>query len=344
VAIGDAPVTTAAHGLCTRPSVAALVGIIGAMSRLHRLPLQRLPLNVRAPLGVLCLLLALWSGVPLLLHPLQMLAAARYSSTVSDPRSECPGDPVPAPGGCWSSVRARVATLGGELAADGSSVYYAVLDVAGRDPVREDFASGDGYRSLAVGQAVSVRYWGADIAEVVVPVAPAAAAKPTAPAPPPVVMPTRDNPAYRTQFPVSDLVLLVPALIGFLLFGLPLTDDVQAWRRRRAVGEEAMTAARLAISTPGYQRGLARYGIRLAPEPAPAPATAAAPPAEVETTLTGQSARPAPAAAAPAAPPPAPAAQAPAPQPPAAAPAPPVQPAQPPGTRPGGAGWNIRVR
>lgn len=315
MAIGDAPVTTAAHGLCTPPSAAPRVRIIGAMSRLHRLPLQRLPLNVRAPVGALCLLLALWSGVPLLLFPLQMLSASHYSSTISDARAECPGDPVPAPSGCWSSVRARVATLGGELAADGSSVYYAVLDVAGHDSRREDFATGDGYRSLAVNQAVNVRYWGGDIAEVVV-VAPR------------VVMPTRDNPAYRTQFPASDLVLLLPALTGFVLFGLPLTDDVRAWRTRRTVGEEAMAAARRAISTPGYQRGLARYGIRLGPEPAPA---------EVETTLTGQSAR---VAAAPPAQVPAPAAQAPAPPPPAA-PRPPVQ---PPGTRPGGTGWNIRVR
>jgi hypothetical protein len=260
--------------------------------------LTRLPLHVRGAVALLSLTLLLWSGIPVLLFPFAALDASHYRTAIVTPAARCAGDPVPAPGGCWSSAAARVTITGSDHLDSGEVVDYAVVEVPGRDPVREDLVSAAGFELLGVGQPVSVRYWGSAIADIVPPTAAHAA---------PLLLATRDNPSYRTRaFPVSDAMALVLALCGVVLFGVPLLGDAQRWRRRRRIEEEAEAAARDALSSRGFGRGLARYGMEPVAVPAAAPAAVPEEPEAPHVVLSGER-------------------------------------EQPRGTVPGGAGWNIRT-
>jgi hypothetical protein len=126
----------------------------------------------------------------------------------------------------------------------------------------------------------------------------------------PVVLTTRDNPSYRAaHFPTTDAVTALLALIASVLFGRTLLGDLRAWRRRRA----GVVDARELASLPGFGRGLARYGFTVPSAPPEANLTGTAQPLSVlprETADTAPTSEPEP---------------------------------QPPGTRPGGNGWNIRT-
>ena len=232
------------------------------MSRLLRLP----PL-VRAPLTAVSLVLLLAGGVPVAAFPFLAADAGAYRQAIGVHSSECAKDPVPTAGNCWSAAPARV-TITGVDQLESGAVAYLVLQVAGREPVREDLLGGALPKDVELGTKLTVRYWHSDIAEVVT-------ASQT--------LPTRDNPAYRAaHFPGADAAVVVFAILGLIAFGVPLYGDVQEWRRRKRLDSELDTA-------PGALRGLARYGMTLEPAPTEVPET---PPA-AEATLTGENAWPA---------------------------------------------------
>jgi len=300
------------------------------MSRALRLPSMPLvPPLVLAPLTAISFVLLLGGGIPVVAFPYASADAATYRQAIVDPAHQCAGNPVPAANGCWSAAGARV-TITGVDHLDSGDVAFLVVQPNGGDAVRENLVEGERTTGIDVGNTVTVRYWHADIAEVL---PPAAAGIPQA------VLATRDNPLYRTaHFPTGSAVTAVLGSLGLLGFGVPLGFAVRRWRRRRRIEAEADAAAREATSRPDFGRGLARYGMSFAPA-TPAPAPTPAP----EATLTGQRAWSAPEAETPpAAEPEAPAQAAPA---AATVEPPPAEPAElPPGLRPGGAGWNIRER
>jgi hypothetical protein len=245
VAIDDAAVTIATRGPGAHASAQHPLHIIAAMTRL-----SRLPLHVRAPLALLCTTLLLWSGIPVALFPLLAMDAGHYRTAITDPAARCSGDPIPARNGCWSATSARVVVTGVDQL-DSGTVAYAVVEVPGRDAVREDFVDSAHADTLAADMHVTVRYWGSNIVDVAA-AAPLSAAR--------VLMPTRDNPSYRAaHFPWNTAVVAAMALAGVVLFAVPLMGDARRWRQRRRLEIEAEAAGRLAISTHGLARGLERY-------------------------------------------------------------------------------------
>jgi hypothetical protein len=284
--------------------------IIDAMPRWLRSPqLPPLPLIARAPLALLSVTLLLWSGGPVVAYPFTAVDAGHYSAAIGTASARCAHDPVPAASGCWSARTATVTITGVDHAATGD-VAYAVLEVPGRDQVRSDFVSGVNFDMLTVGGTVTVRYWGGDIVQVYPPVAKGAA---------PVVLATRDNPSFRAaRFPTSDLISALLALMGSIGFGASLWIDLQRWRRREEDEEDGYAGVADPGGIHGMNRGLARYGLvlqSLPPEP--------------ETVLTGQPSRVLPRRQHV--------------ETQQVAEQPPPPPVQPPGTRPGGNGWNIRT-
>jgi hypothetical protein len=254
---------------------------------------------VRALVSLAAVVLVLSGAIPLLLYPLLRLDAGSYSGAILNPRGQCAGNAIPARGGCWSAAPARV-TVSGVDTGGVDAVGFVVLEVKGQPAVRADFVAHPSTGGVAEGTVVTARYWHGDVAMVVLPVAARGAR--------PVMLETRDSPAYRaSQFPAASFLSLVLGAAALVVWGAPLLDDVRAWWRRRRDGVLADAEMRAVAQSPAVAHRLAQYSLGTGATPAH------------ETTLTGRRDWP----------------------PPADAPRP--DPVQPLGTpQQGGSGWNVR--
>jgi hypothetical protein len=221
----------------------------------------RLPPIIRAPLTLVAAVLLLVGGIPVALFPFLYMDAGHYRQAVGVAAAECAHDPIPARGGCWSAASARV-TITGVDHTDSGDLAYLVLQIPGRQPVRENLVDTRQAVGMEVGTAVTVRYWGDAIAQVLPPVDKSR---------PQLVAPTRDNPSYRAaHFPGGSAVAAVLGVVGLALFGVPLIGDARRWRRRRELDRQLEQATRDAAARPDFAQGLRRYGMSLHPEdPAP---------------------------------------------------------------------------
>jgi hypothetical protein len=251
---------------------------------------------VRALVSLAAVVLVLSGAIPLLLYPLLRLDAGSYSGAILDPHAQCAGNAIPARGSCWSAAPARV-TVSGVDTTGSSAVGFVVLEVSGQPAVRTDFVDHPSVDGLATGTAVTARYWHGDVAMVVLPASKGAQ---------PLLLETRDSPAYRAaQFPAGSFVSLALGGGALAFWGLPLLADVREWRRRRRDDVLADAEMRAVAHSPAVAHRLAQYSL----------GTASAP----ETTLTGRRDWPPP------------------------APADRPDPVQPQGApQQGGAGWNVR--
>jgi hypothetical protein len=236
---------------------------------------------VRMVLTAVAVLFTLWGLLPLAAYPLLRLDAASYEKAIGDAAAECPGDPIPARGGCWSAAPARV-TVTGIDRQSGADIAFVVVNVRALPAVRADLADTSRGAAITVGTALTVRYWRDSVSMLVLP-APTRQAQP-------ITLPTRDSPSYRaTGLPVGDALTLLLGVAGLLVWGRPLLDDVREWREQRRAkrddGDEGIDATPMTFG----RRGLARYGLDL-------PAASPAPPAD-DVVLTGRRATPPPAEA-----------------------------------------------
>jgi hypothetical protein len=233
---------------------------------------------VRAVLAAVAAIFALWGLVAVAMYPLLRVDAASYERAAGSAAAECPGDPIPARGGCWSAAPARV-TISGVDHSGGADVAFVVVAVQGQAARRADLVDATRIAALPTGTTLSARWWHEDIAVLALPGASTGAA--------PTLLPTRDNPSYRaTRLPIGDAVTLLLGAGGLLLWGRPLLADVREWRARRrgdsdGAGDDSAAGPAAdgedVTSAPGFGRGLARYGIDLR---------------TTEVTLTGQRATP----------------------------------------------------
>jgi len=215
---------------------------------------------VRAVATAMAALLVLSGIVPMVAYPLLRIDAASYESAIGNPGRECPGDPIPARGGCWSAAAARVTVRGVDAQ---TTATFVVVAVANQPATREDLVTTPPAQ-IGVGTALTARYWHDSVAMLVLPAATRSAQ--------PVALPTRDNPTYRAQdLPTGSAVVLLVGLGGLLVWGRPLLDDMRAWRERKRHAAQAEIEARESTSSPTFGRGLARYGIDLQVATATAP-------------------------------------------------------------------------
>lgn len=201
--------------------------------------LLRLPLLARIPIALVSAILLIVGAVPVATYPFYAADARNYEGAIGQPARECPHDPIPAAGSCWSAAQARVTITGVDHTVS-NSIAYLVLQVAGQQQVRENLLGTAAVPAgIDDGITVTVRFWGSRISQVLPPVDKGAA---------PIVWETGDNPSYRAgSFPTDAAVTAVIGLLGLLGFGLPLIDDVKRWRRRRQIEAEAELAGREAL-------------------------------------------------------------------------------------------------
>jgi hypothetical protein len=205
---------------------------------------------VRMVLSVLAALFTVWGAVALAGYPLLRLDAAAYEHAIGDASARCAGDPVPARGGCWSAVPARV-TVSGVDGSSGTPIAFAVVDMPHSAAMRADLLDASHLGALPTGTRLTVRFWHDRLSMLVVPAATGAA---------PLLLATRDSPTYHaTALPVGDALTLLLGVAGLLVWGRPALDDVRTWRERRRPQREGGDADVTALG----RRGLARYGIDL---------------------------------------------------------------------------------
>ncbi|HEV7678421.1 MAG TPA: hypothetical protein VGQ42_07620 [Candidatus Dormibacteraeota bacterium] len=142
--------------------------------------------------------------------PAAQSLAGRYLAVIQAAGGRCPGDPVPAPQGCWSLAHATVAGSG--VAADGPELH--LTGTAGtRILVR--LATPDDVAALPKpGSAVGLHMWGQDVTAVEV-----AAASPGAA---PRYLLTQANPFYRLgAAPSGGGSVVMLGLLGLALAMAP---------------------------------------------------------------------------------------------------------------------------
>ncbi|HZS15953.1 MAG TPA: hypothetical protein VFC09_15275 [Candidatus Dormibacteraeota bacterium] len=235
-----------------RGRLAAAEGAAGGVMITAMMRLVRGTPVVRCLASAMAAILLLCGLIPIGAYGLLRLDAAAYAGAIGDRAKECPGDPIPARGGCWSAAPVRVTVSGVDAQTEAS---FVVVDAPGAPPAREDFVITPPVR-IATGTTLTARYWQASIAELLLPAGDAGAA--------PTALPTRDNPQYRAQtVPVASALLTLVSIGGLLVWGLPLVDDLRQLRRRRRMQAEAEAEALESLRAAGQNRGLARYGIDL---------------------------------------------------------------------------------